>query len=60
MVCLFFRLGITIFLIMIKKGTIMNNSLVVISYTLSALSGICFVTGIAVLLGGKGVEYGKF
>lgn len=26
----------------------------VISYTLSALSGVCFVTGIAVLLGGRG------
>lgn len=33
----------------------MNNSLVVVSYTLSALSGICFITGLAVLLGGKKV-----
>ncbi len=33
----------------------MNNGLAVVSYTLSALSGICFVTGIAVLLGGRSV-----
>lgn len=33
----------------------MNNGLAVISYTLSALSGICFVAGIAVLIGGRGV-----
>lgn len=26
----------------------------VMSYALSALSGICFVTGMAVLLGGRG------
>lgn len=39
----------------------MKNSLAVISYTLSALSGICFVTGVAVLLGGRSaVEYGEF
>ncbi len=29
----------------------MNGSLAVVSYTLSALSGICFVAGIAVLFG---------
>lgn len=33
----------------------MNSGLVVVSYTLSALSGICFVAGLAVLLGGKKV-----
>jgi hypothetical protein len=33
----------------------MNNGLAVVSYTLSALSGICFVAGIAVLFGGRGV-----
>lgn len=33
----------------------MNSGLIVLSYTLSALSGICFVTGIAVLIGGKDV-----
>lgn len=39
----------------------MNNGLAVLSYALSALSGICFFTGIAVLFGGKDVvEYGKF
>lgn len=39
----------------------MKNGLAVISYTLSALSGICFVTGIAVLFGGREVsEYGEF
>ncbi len=33
----------------------MSNGLVVVSYTLSALSGICFVTGLAVLFGGRRV-----
>lgn len=33
----------------------MKGGLVVMSYTLSALSGICFVTGLAVLFGGRGV-----
>lgn len=33
----------------------MNHGLVVVSYTLSALSGICFVAGLALLLGGRGV-----
>ncbi len=33
----------------------MNNGLAVVSYVLSALSGICFVSGIAVLIGRKGV-----
>lgn len=29
----------------------MNSGLVVMSYTLSALSGICFITGLAILFG---------
>lgn len=32
----------------------MRNILAVISYALAAMSGICFVGGIAVLSGGKG------
>ena len=32
----------------------MTNSLAFISYALAALSGVCFVAGIAVLSGGKG------
>ncbi len=32
----------------------MNNGLVFISYALAAMSGICFVTGLAVLSGGRG------
>lgn len=31
----------------------MRNMLALISYTLAAVSGICFVGGIAVLSGGK-------
>ncbi len=33
----------------------MNNGLIVVSYTLSALSGVCFVAGLAVLFGGRSV-----
>ncbi len=33
----------------------MNSGLVIMSYTLSALSGICFVAGIAVLFSGRSV-----
>ncbi len=32
----------------------MRNILAVVSYALAAMSGICFVGGIAVLSGGKG------
>ncbi len=38
----------------------MNGGLVVMSYTLSALSGICFISGLAVLFGGRGAKHGKF
>ncbi len=42
----------------------MNNGLVIISYALAAISGICFITGLAVLSGGKvkqkGTTYGEF
>ena len=31
----------------------MNGGLVVISYAFAALSGICFVTGLAILTGGR-------
>lgn len=31
----------------------MTNGIVVLSYTLAAMSGICFVTGLSVLFGGK-------
>lgn len=31
----------------------MNNFTIIFSYTLAAMSGICFVTGLAVLSGGK-------
>ena len=32
----------------------MRNFLVVVSYTLAAMSGICFAGGIAILSAGKG------
>lgn len=32
----------------------MRNILAIVSYALAAMSGICFVGGIAVLSGGKG------
>ncbi len=38
----------------------MNGGLIVMSYTLSALSGICFIAGLAVLFGGKEARHGKF
>lgn len=38
-----------------KGDYFMNSGLIVISYTLSALSGICFVAGLKVLFGKKGV-----
>jgi len=31
----------------------MKNSLTVLSYTLAAMAGLCFVGGVAVLSGGK-------
>lgn len=31
----------------------MNNLTVIFSYTFAAMSGICFVTGLAILSGGK-------
>lgn len=31
----------------------MNHSLVIVSYALAAMSGICFVTGLVVLSGEK-------
>lgn len=31
----------------------MTNSMVFLSYALAAMSGICFVTGLAVLSGGR-------
>lgn len=34
----------------------MRNVLAIISYTLAAMSGICFAGGIAVLSGGKGAR----
>ena len=43
-----------------RKENLMNSGLVVMSYTLSALSGICFITGLAVLFGGRSGKYGKF
>ena len=32
----------------------MNNRMNIISYSLAAMAGICFVSGIAVLSGGRG------
>lgn len=38
----------------ILKGVFfMTHSLALISYTLAALSGVCFVAGIAILSGGR-------
>ncbi len=37
----------------------MDIGSVVMSYTLSALSGICFITGLALLFGGRGTKHGK-
>lgn len=31
----------------------MTNSVAIVSYVLAAMSGICFVTGLAVLTGGR-------
>ena len=31
----------------------MNGALTVVSYTLAAMAGICFIGGVAVLSGGK-------
>ena len=36
----------------------MRNFLAVVSYTLAAMSGICFAGGIAILSAGKGHQYG--
>jgi hypothetical protein len=42
------------------KGAVnMKNGIIFVSYTLAAMSGICFITGLAVLSGGRsGVAYG--
>lgn len=32
----------------------MSNTLAFVSYTLAAIAGVCFVSGLAVLSGGKG------
>ena len=32
----------------------MKSSIAVISYAFAAMSGICFITGLAVLTGGRG------
>lgn len=31
----------------------MSNTLAFVSYTLAAIAGVCFVSGLAVLFGGK-------
>lgn len=33
----------------------MNNVSAFLSYTLAAMAGICFISGIAILSGGKGL-----
>lgn len=37
-----------------ERRIIMRNFLAVVSYTLAAMSGICFAGGIAILSAGKG------
>ena len=50
-----FKLKIIIFQDTSKeRGIIMRNFLAVVSYTLAAMSGICFAGGIAILSAGKG------
>lgn len=46
--------------VMNEREDLMDIGSVVMSYTLSALSGICFITGLAVLFGGRSGKYGKF
>lgn len=54
-VFLCFRLKIIIFQDTSKeREIIMRNFLAVVSYTLAAMSGICFAGGIAILSAGKG------
>lgn len=54
-VFLCFRLEIIIFQDTSKeRRIIMRNFLAVVSYTLAAMSGICFAGGIAILSTGKG------
>ncbi len=36
----------------------MNNGLAFVSYTLAAMAGICFVSGLAVLSGGRRLRHG--
>lgn len=36
----------------------MNNSLIITSFTLAAMAGMCFISGVAILKGGK--TYGRF
>jgi hypothetical protein len=44
----------------IMKGVfIMKNGIIFVSYTLAAMSGICFITGLAVLSSGRKVAYGR-
>ena len=48
------KLKIIIFQSMNKRGeSFMRNLLAFVSYTLAAMSGICFVSGIAILSTGK-------
>ena len=50
-----FQVGIIIFQDTSKeRRIIMRNFLAVVSYTLAAMSGICFAGGIAILSTGKG------
>jgi hypothetical protein len=37
----------------------MNSKLTVISYTLAALSGICFIQGLATLTQERGLDHGQ-
>jgi hypothetical protein len=37
----------------------MSGGLLFISYAFAAISGICFITGIAVISGGRGDAHGK-
>lgn len=37
----------------------MNDELTIVSYTLAAMAGICFVSGLAILSGGRVKQHGS-